>query len=102
MDVELKHGVQNPAQAANIVHLIKKFSGFYAAQKLHYYAGLPMVPILCQISLFYNSIPFFWMHSESGTDVTLSSYLAPTLISKRVGTVTSVWLTRTGYNAMDE
>lgn len=45
------------------------------------------------------------MHSESETDVTLSSYLAPTLI-QTCGTVTSaithVSLTRTGYNAIDE
>lgn len=79
MDVEVKHGVLNRAQEANIAHLLKKFSGFYGTQKLHYHAGLPLVPILCQISLFYNSIPFFCMHSESETDVTLISYLAPTL-----------------------
>jgi hypothetical protein len=59
MDVEVKHGVQNPAQEANIVHLLKKFSGFYGAQKLQCHAGLPLVPIPSQISLFYNPIPFF-------------------------------------------
>jgi hypothetical protein len=79
MDVEVKHEAENPAQA-NIAHLLKKFSGFYGAPKLHYHVGLPLIPILCQISILYNPIPFFFMHSESETDVTLSSYLAPTLI----------------------
>jgi len=89
MDVEVTHGVQNPAQEANIVQLLKKSSGFYAAQKLHYHAGLPLVAIQCQISLFCNPIFSFlyalwvwnWRHAEH--------LPRPQLLLKRVSTVTS-------------
>ena len=66
----------------------------------------PLVPILCQISLFCNPITLFFMHCESETDVTPSSYPRQHLLLKRVGTatpaITHVSLTRTSYNAIDE
>jgi len=100
MEVEVKHGVQNPVQEANIANLLKKFSGFYEAQKLNYHAGLPLVPIY---SITPN--PF----SVCTQTLKLTSHCvrtSPQLLSKRVGTVTSaithVSLTRTGYNANNE
>jgi hypothetical protein len=69
MDVKVTYRIQNPAQRANIAQLLKKFSAFYGAQTLHHHAGLPLVPILCQISLFYNLITYFFMPSESETNV---------------------------------
>jgi hypothetical protein len=70
--VKVTQWVQNAAQETNTAQLLKKFSGFYRAQKLHYHAGSHPMP---DQSILQTHALFF-MYSEFDTDVTLTQLLS--------------------------